>query len=82
MEMRVTPETGQVLGKLLLDDFDHFTALIVAAVRAGAMGQLGLVALRALGDAGDLQVVMRAARCRTLRRMATLRVRHSKFLSR
>ena len=36
---------------LLLLDFDDFAALVLAAVRADAVGELGLVAVRALREA-------------------------------
>jgi len=36
-------------GGLFFRDFDHFAALILAAVRARAMRKLGFVAIGALG---------------------------------
>jgi hypothetical protein len=40
-----------LFGELFFRDLDHFTALVAAAMRAGAMGKLGFVAIGALGVA-------------------------------
>jgi hypothetical protein len=41
-----------ISGCLFFRDFNHFAALVAAAMRAGAMGKLRFVAIRALGAAG------------------------------
>jgi hypothetical protein len=46
-------------------DVDHGAALVLAALGAGAMGQLLLVAVGALRDADGGQKVVRAAKCGT-----------------
>src|SRR5678815_1958462 len=43
---------------LLFGDLNHFAALVLAAVRANAMGQLGFVAVGAVGHSGAGQVIM------------------------
>ena len=61
---------------LLFGDFDDFTALVLAALRAGAVRQLRLVAVRALGDAGQAQVIVRAAGRGAPLGVSTFRIRH------
>jgi hypothetical protein len=65
---------------LLLDDFDHFPALILTAVGAHTMRQLGLVAVGTLGESRSLQGVMRAAGAGALLGVSTFRIRHINFL--
>ena len=58
----VTISVGSACGNgLFLADFDHLTAFVLAAVRAGAVGKLLLVAVRAVGQAWRRQVIVRAA---------------------
>jgi len=47
-----------VLARLFFGDFNHFTALILSAMRAGAVGQLGLMAVGALGLAKRREMIM------------------------
>ena len=67
---------GNLLGCFL--DVQHGAALVLAALGAGAMGQLLLVAGGALGDAHGGQKVVRAAKCGAARRVAPFRIRHDK----
>jgi hypothetical protein len=46
---------------LLLRDFDHFAAFILAAMRARAMRQFLLVAVGALGESRLFELIVRAA---------------------
>jgi hypothetical protein len=69
-----------VLRRLFGGDFDDFPAFIVAAVRAGAVGELHFVALGALGEAGSLQRVMGAALGRATITVASFGIGHSNFL--
>lgn len=66
--------------RLFGDDFDDFAALIIAAVRAGAMGELHFVALGAFGEARSLQRVMSPALGRATIAMASFGIGHSNFL--
>ena len=43
------------------NDFDHFAALVLSAVRANAVRQLRLMAIGTLGEPGGLQRIVRAA---------------------
>jgi hypothetical protein len=61
--------------KLFLD-FDDFTALVLAALGANAVGQHGLVAFGALGQTGALQVIVRAARGGALLGVASFWIWH------
>jgi hypothetical protein len=63
-------------GPLFFRNLDHFTALIAAAVRAGAMGKLGLMAIGALGAAGYLQMIVGAAGGGALLGMASFGIWH------
>jgi hypothetical protein len=47
-----------VLARLFFGDLNHFTALVLAAMRAGAVGQLGLMAVGALGFSERGQMVV------------------------
>jgi len=47
---------------LLFGNLNHFAALVLAAVRANAMGQLGLMAVGAIGHSGARQMIMRPPR--------------------
>lgn len=47
--------------RLFFGDFDDFTALVLAALRAGTMGKFRFVAVRALRHARQAKVVMSAA---------------------
>jgi hypothetical protein len=44
-----------------LDNLDHFTALVLAAIRASAVRTDFLVAVRALGHLRDIQAIVRPA---------------------
>jgi hypothetical protein len=48
-------------GALFFRDFDHFTALVLAAMRTGAVRKLRFVAIGALGVAEHAQMVVRPA---------------------
>jgi hypothetical protein len=68
----------------LLGRFFHVqngTALVLAALGAGPVRKLLLVAVGALGDADGGEKVVRAAVGGAARRVASLRIRHDKFLS-
>ena len=65
---------------LLFGDFDDFAALVLAALRAGAMRQFRLVAVRALRRSGQAQVIVRAAGRGAPLGMSTFRIRHRFFL--
>jgi hypothetical protein len=73
----VLSQTG---GGLFLGDFDHFTALVVAAFRTGAMGDLGLVAVRTFSDAWHFEVIVRAAGGCAPLRVSSFGIRHLLFL--
>jgi hypothetical protein len=45
-------------GGLFFRDFDHFAALVLAAMRTGAMRKLGFVAIGALGVAEHAQMIV------------------------
>jgi hypothetical protein len=78
MEMKLLPNRTKVRRNLLLDDFDHFAALVKAAGRAGAMRQFLLVALRALGNTGADQPIVGSAIGRAALGVAALGIRHRK----
>jgi hypothetical protein len=59
-------------------DIEDGASLVLAALGAGAMGQLLLVAGGALGDAHGGQKVVAAAKRGTARRVAPFRIRHNK----
>ena len=61
---------------LLLRHFDHFAALVLAAVRAHPVGQLGLMAIGTLGSARRLQRIVRAAGARPPLGVSAFRIRH------
>jgi hypothetical protein len=61
---------------LLLRDFDYFSALVLAAMRAHPVRQLGLMAVRAFREPGGLQAVVGAARRRALRGVSAFGIRH------
>jgi len=57
-------------------DFENLAALVLAALGAGAMGQLLLVAYRALGEAGGSEKIMGTTIGSAARRVAPFRIRH------
>ena len=61
---------------LFFRDFDDFTALVLAAFRAGAMGEFRLVAIGALGKAGHTEVIMSAAAGSPALGVSAFRIRH------
>jgi hypothetical protein len=63
-------------------DFEHFSALVSAALGTSPMWKLALVAIGALREARERKRVMRAALGSTGLGVAPLRIRHGKFLSR
>src|SRR5262249_23985100 len=68
---------------LLFGDFDNFASLILAAMRADAVGDLGLVAIGAFRLRGPPQAVMCPAFTRAGCGVSSFRIRHSgtsKFL--
>jgi hypothetical protein len=67
---------GKLLGCFL--DINHGAALVLAALGAGAMGELLLVASGALGDPYSGQKVVRTAKGGAARRVAPFRIRHNK----
>jgi hypothetical protein len=60
---------------------NHFSALIVAALPADAVGQLTLMAVRALGGADGCEEVVGAALGGTLLGVAAFWIGHCRFLS-
>jgi hypothetical protein len=66
--------------KLLLSDFDDFTAFILATIRAHAVRELLLVAVGALRQAHFLQGVMSAAFAGARGGVSTFGIRHFSFL--
>ena len=62
--------------KLFFCDFDDFAALVLAALRAGAMGEFRLVAVGALGHAGHTEVIMSAAGGSPALGVSAFRIRH------
>jgi hypothetical protein len=69
-----------ISGVLFFRDFDHFAALITAAMRAGAMGKLRFVAVGALGAAGHAQMVVSTARGSALLGVSSFGIRHLSLL--
>jgi hypothetical protein len=65
--------------KLLLSDFNHFTALVLATIRAHVVRTLVLMAVRAFGKDRLLQGIMSAAFAGARGGVSTFRIRH--FLS-
>jgi hypothetical protein len=65
-----------LFGALFFRDFNHFAALVLAAMRAGAMRELGFVAIGALGVAQDAQMIVSPARGGALLGMSSFRIRH------
>jgi len=65
--------------KLLLNNFDYFTALVLSAMRAHTVWQLGLMAVGTLGEARSFQGVVRAAGTGALLGVSTFRIRHISF---
>jgi hypothetical protein len=65
---------------LFFRDLDHFAALILTAMRAGAMRKLGFVAIGAFGVAQGAQMVMSTARGGALLGVSSFRIRHLVFL--
>jgi hypothetical protein len=77
MEMKALPRRKSP-EKLLLDDFDHFAALVKAATWARTMGQFLLMALGTLGDADAGQAVVGAAHGCAALGVTALGIRHGK----
>jgi hypothetical protein len=69
-----------ISGVLFFLNLNHFTALIAAAMRTGAVWKLRFVAIGALGAAGDLQMVVRPACGGALLGVSSFRIRHLMFL--
>jgi hypothetical protein len=61
---------------LFLLDFNHFAALVLAAMRAGPVWQFLLVAVGTLRKSGGFELVVSAAIASTGGGMASFRVRH------
>jgi hypothetical protein len=62
--------------RLLLHDFNDFTALVLTALRAHPVGQFGLMAIRTFRKTGRLQRIMRAAGLGPLVGVSTFGIRH------
>jgi hypothetical protein len=65
-----------LFGSLFFRDLDHFTALVLAAMRAGAMWKLRFVAIGALGVAEHAQMIVSASRGGALLGVSSFRIRH------
>jgi hypothetical protein len=66
----------QVAEELCLDDFDDFTALVLAALGAGAVGANFFVTVRAVNQLGDGEGIVSAAGRGTSLRMAAFWIGH------
>ena len=76
-------DSGHVRRKLgLLSNLEYFAALVVSALRAGAVRHLVFVAIRTLRQRVFRQRVMRAARGRALLGVSAFWIGHENFCSR
>jgi hypothetical protein len=66
----------RALNALCFDYFNYFAALVLATMRAGAMGANLLMTVGALGQLGDHQRIMGAAGRRTPFAVAAFRIWH------
>jgi hypothetical protein len=66
----------RTFGGLFFGNLDHFTALVAAAMRTGAMGKLGFVAIGALGVAEHAQMIVRPACRGALLGVSSFWIRH------
>jgi hypothetical protein len=73
MSMSMLAARRRLLGFLHIK---NGTALVLAALGAGAMGQLLLVAVGALGDPGSRKEIVSTAIGSAARRVAPFRIRH------
>jgi hypothetical protein len=65
-----------ISGALFFRDFDHFAALVAAAMRTGAVRKLRFVAIGALGVAEHAQMVVSPARGGALLGVSSFWIRH------
>jgi hypothetical protein len=72
------PQTDCGPKMLLLDDFDHFAALVVTAARASTMRKLLFMALRAFGHACKGQTIVGATSGGAALGVPPLRIGHRK----
>jgi hypothetical protein len=65
-----------IFGGLFFRDFDHFAALVLAAMRAGAMWKLRFVAIGALSVAEHAQMIVSPASGGALFGVSSFWIRH------
>jgi hypothetical protein len=65
-----------LFGVLFFRDFNHFAALILTAMRTGAMGKLRFVAIGALGVAEHAQMIVSPSGGSALFGVSSFWIRH------
>jgi hypothetical protein len=65
-----------VCGALFFRDFDHFAALVLAAMRTSSMGKLRFVTIGALGVAEHAQMIVSPPRGGALLGVSSFWIRH------